>query len=238
MFKEQQREIEPQRAPALEALRKRPAALAIGAGLRVGENISYYVITAFSITYVTEVIGLSRQIALNAVLIGSAAHFISVPIFAWISDRIGRRPVYAIGALGTGIWAFAFFQLLDTGGTPAVVLAIVVSLVLHAAMYGPQAAFLAEMFPTGMRYSDVSVAYQLTSIIAGSMAPIIAIALLQGTGSAFSVAIYVALASVITVAAALAARETRGKGFAEIDGASMAPEPSAGSATASNLPIY
>jgi len=203
--------------PAKEVLRTHPRSLLIGGGLRIAENISYYVITAFSITYITEVEGLSRQVALNAVLIGSAVQFICIPLFGALSDRIGRRPVYAIGTLGTGVWAFAFFRLLDTGVTSAVIVAIVVGLILHAAMYGPQAAFLAEMFPTPIRYSGVSLAYQLTSIVAGSLAPIIAIALLRQTGSAHAVSMYVAIASAISLLAALLARETRGRSFAEID---------------------
>jgi metabolite-proton symporter len=204
-------------APALEAIRTRPKALLTGAGLRVAENICYYVITTFSITYVTEVVGLSRQMALNAILIGSAVQFCAIPTFAALSDRIGRKPVYAIGAAGTGLWAFAFFKLLDTGATPLVVTAIVGGLVFHAAMYGPQAAFLSEMFPTRIRYSGVSLAYQLTSIVAGSLAPIIALAILKASGSALGVSIYVGVAGLISVIAALAARETRGKSFAEID---------------------
>ena len=216
-FKQLQRTEQPQQAPALEAIRTRPRALAIGAGLRVAENICYYIITAFSITYMTEVVGLSRQTALNALLIGATVHFVAIPAFAWLSDRIGRRPVYAIGAFGTGLWAFAFFRLLDTGATSLVIVAIVVGLILHGAMYGPQAAFLAEMFPTRIRYSGVSLAYQLTSIVAGSLAPIIAIAILRATGSATGVAIYVAVAAGISFIAALLAHETRGKTFAEID---------------------
>lgn len=205
------------RAPALEALRQHPGALATGAGLRVVENICYYIITAFSITYVTEVVGLSREIALNALFIGAAVHFVAIPSFAWLSDRIGRRPVYALGAFGTGVWAFAFFYLLDTGAALAVIVAIVVGLVLHGVMYGPQAAFLAEMFPTSIRYSGVSLAYQMTSIVAGSLAPIIAITILQHTGSATGVAVYVAIAAGISFIAALLARETRGITFAQID---------------------
>jgi len=205
------------KAPALEAIRRRPLRLAIGGGLRVAENISYYVITVFSITYATQHVGLSRQATLNALLIASAAHLVAIPAFAALSDRIGRRPVYMLGAFGMAIWAFAFFRLLDTGATPMVLAALIGGLILHGAMYGPQAAFLAEMFPTAYRYSGVSLSYQVTSIFAGSLAPIIAVALLQATGSATPVAIYVAAASVLSGVAALAARETRGKTFEEID---------------------
>jgi metabolite-proton symporter len=217
VFDVARRKAQTEKAPALEAIRTRPRALAIGAGLRVGENICYYIITAFSITYATEVVGLTRQTVLNALMAGAAIHFVAIPAFAWLSDRIGRRPVYAIGAFGTSVWAFAFFRLLDTGATFNVIIAIAVGLILHGAMYGPQAAFLAEMFPTRIRYSGVSLAYQLTSIVAGSLAPIIAIAILRATGSATGVAIYVAGAAVISFIAALLARETRGKTFAEID---------------------
>jgi metabolite-proton symporter len=218
VFAELRRTAQTQRAPALEALRTRPRELLIGAGLRVAENISYYIITAFSITYITEVVGLSRQTALNALIAGAAVHFLCIPMFGWLSDRVGRRPVYALGAAGTGLWAFAFFRLLDTGATPAVVLAIVVGLILHGAMYGPQAAFLCEMFPTRFRYSGVSLAYQLTSIVAGSLAPIIAIALLRATGSALPVSFYVAGVAAISLTAAMVARETRGRSLAEVDG--------------------
>ncbi|HEX7947154.1 MAG TPA: MFS transporter [Phenylobacterium sp.] len=204
-------------APVMEAIRSRPKALITGAGLRIAENICYYVITTFSIVYVTDKVGLTRQTALNAILIGSIVQFCAIPLFAMLSDRIGRRPVYAFGAALTGVWAFAFFKLLDTGATPLVVLAIVVGLLGHAAMYGPQAAFLAEMYPTRYRYSGVSLAYQLTSIVAGSLAPIIALQILKSTGSSLGVSIYVGVAGLISVTAALLARETRGKSFAEID---------------------
>lgn len=204
-------------APVIEAIRTRPRALLIGGGLRVAENICYYVITTFAITYVTEIAGLPRRLALNAILIASALQFMAIPLFAMLSDRIGRRPVYAIGAAGTGLWAFAFFRLLDTGSPVWVTVAIIGGLIFHAAMYGPQAAFLAEMFPTRIRYSAVSLSYQLTSIVAGSLAPIIAIAILQATGSAVGVSMYVAAAGAISFVSALLARETRGKSFAEID---------------------
>ena len=203
--------------PSIEVLCGHRRGLAIGMGLRLGENISYYVITAFSITYLTEIAGVSRSLALNAVFVGAAAACIAIPAFAALSDRIGRRPVYALGAAGMALWGFAFFALLRTGSAPLLVAAFVVGLVLHAAMYGPQAAFVAELFPTRVRYSGASIAYQVTSIFAGSLAPIVALALFRRTGSATPIAVYVFLTCAVSALAALLARETRGATFAEID---------------------
>lgn len=204
-------------APILQAIRDRPGGVAIGAGLKFGENVSYYIITAVSITYATEVAHISRAAALNALLTGAAVECVAMPLFSALSDRIGRRWIYAIGAGGMGIWAFAFFKLLDTGATIPVMAAIVVGLVLHGAMYGPQAAFISELFPTRYRYSGVSIAYQLTSVFAGSLAPIIALWLLHRTGSTTPISIYVATACAISVFAALKARETKGHSYAQID---------------------
>jgi MFS family permease len=206
----------PPKVPAAEVFRERPRALITGAGLRVGENISYYIITAFSLTYLTEVAAESRGLALQAVLVGAVVHFFAIPFFAMLSDRIGRRRVYAFGGLGLAGFAFAFFPMLSSGSAPAIFAAITIALVLHGAMYGPQAAFIAELFPTRIRYSGASMAYQLTSIVAGSLAPIIALALYQRTGSALPVAIYVAVACAISGIAALLARETRGVELAAI----------------------
>ena len=204
-------------APAIEVFKRRPRALAIGAGVRLAENISFYIITAFSITYATTVVKISRSVALDALALGAAVELLSMPLFSWLSDRVGRRPVYALGAAGMGIWAFSFFKLLDTGATPAVMVAIVVGLVLHGAMYGPQASFLAELFPTNLRYCGMSLTSQATSIVAGSLAPIIAIALLQWSHSALPIAIYIAVACAISVGSALLATETKGRSFAELD---------------------
>ncbi|MDB5475381.1 MAG: transporter [Phenylobacterium sp.] len=205
------------KAPLFEALARRPGGIAIGAGLRLGENICFYVITAFSLTYITEGPRLSRGLALNALLAGAAVEVVLMPVFSWLSDRIGRRPIYALGAAGMAVWSFAFFRLLDTGITPLVLLAVIGGLVCHGAMYGPQAAFIAELFPTRFRYSGASFAYQATSVLAGSLAPIIAVALWKQTHSSLPISIYVALACAVSVIAALMARETKGKSWAEID---------------------
>jgi metabolite-proton symporter len=206
----------PARVPAIDVLRERPKALVLGAGLRVGENISYYILTVFSLTYLVDVSHESRSVALNALLVGAAVQFFAIPALALLSDRIGRRPVYALGAFGLAVWSFIMFGLLGSGDNASIVLALVVGLVLHGAMYGPQAAFITELFPTRIRYSGVSIAYQLTSIVAGSLAPIIALWLYGEYGSATPVAIYVAVACVISGVSALLARETRGLELAAI----------------------
>ena len=211
MFERKLDEAEaPPKVPAMEVLRERPKALVLGAGLRVGENISYYILTVFSLTYLVDVSKESRSLALNALLIGAAVQFFAIPLFALLSDRIGRRPVYALGAFGLAAWSFVMFGLLGSGDNVSIVLALVVGLVLHGAMYGPQAAFITELFPTRIRYSGVSLAYQLTSIVAGSLAPIIALWLYKEYDSATPVAIYVGAACLISGVSALLARETRG----------------------------
>ncbi len=165
----------PPKTPAVDVFRERPRAVLLGAGLRVGENIVYYILTVFSLTFLVDVAEHSRSLALDALLIGAAIQFLAIPLLAILSDRIGRRPVYAFGAFGSAIFTFLFFPMLASGSNGLIILAIVVGLVLHASMYAPQAAFITELFPTRIRYSGVSIAYQLTAIFAGSLAPIIAL---------------------------------------------------------------
>jgi metabolite-proton symporter len=206
----------PPRLPAMDVLRERPLALVLGAGLRVGENISYYILTVFSLTYLVDVAEETRSLALNALLLGAAIQFFAIPAFGRLSDRIGRRPVYAFGGIGLAAWSFALFPLLASGDNLSIILALVVGLVLHGAMYGPQAAFITELFPTRTRYSGVSLAYQLTAIFAGSLAPIIAVWLYREYASAVPVAIYVAVSCAISGLTALLARETKGIALADI----------------------
>jgi metabolite-proton symporter len=206
----------PPKLPALEVFRERPKAVLLGAGLRVGENISYYILTAFSLTFLVTISEESRALALNALLIGAAVQFFAIPLFAALSDRIGRRSVYAFGGFGLAAWSFALFPLLASGNYALIVLALVVGLVLHGAMYGPQAAMIAELFPTRIRYSGASIAYQLTAIFAGSLAPIVALWLYRKYDSALPVAIYVGGACAISGITALLARETKGVELSEI----------------------
>ena len=151
---------------------------------------------------------LPRNYALNAVLIAAAIQVFAIPLFGALSDRIARRPVYLAGAIGAGVWVFVFFALLDTGRFVLIILAAVVALIFHAAMYGPQAAFITEMFPTKVRYTGASMGYQLAGIVGGALAPIISVALLGRFGTSLAVSAYVVAMLVITVTCVLLAPET------------------------------
>ncbi|MGV9275604.1 MFS transporter [Streptomyces griseosporeus] len=206
-----------EKLPLVSVLRHHWRDVLIAMGARMAENISYYVITAFILVYATTAADVSKQTALNAVLIASAVHFAVIPLWGALSDRIGRRPVYLIGAVGVGLWMFPFFALIDTSGFGSMVLAVTVGLVLHGAMYAPQAAFFSEMFATRMRYSGASIGAQFASVAAGAPAPLIATALLDDYGSSTPIALYVIAAAVLTVLAVLVAKETRLRDLAAVD---------------------
>ncbi|WP_214402475.1 MFS transporter [Pseudonocardia lacus] len=195
--------------PIVQVLRSYPREVLTAMGARFAENVSYYIFTIVVVTYVNSRFDVPSSFVLNAVLIGAAVHFVSIPLWGALSDRLGRRPVYLIGAVGVGVWAFVFFALIDTQSFALTALAVSVGLVLHGAMYGPQAAFLSELFGTKVRYSGVSIGYQLASIVAGGLAPLIAVALLQQFGTGYAIAVYVAACSVISIVAVAAYAETR-----------------------------
>ncbi|WP_399934137.1 MFS transporter [Streptomyces kanamyceticus] len=198
-------------APVIEVFRRSWREVLTAIGTRFGENISYYVLTAFLLVYVTNHLELPKSTALNAVLIASAVHFVTIPLWGALSDRVGRRPVTLIGSVGMALWAFAFFALLDSKSFAVITLAVTVGLLLHGAMYGPQAAFISEMFDTRVRYSGASMGSQLASIIAGALAPIIAVELLKEYDSATPVALYLCLAALVTTVTVALAGETRGR---------------------------
>lgn len=221
-----------QDAPVVEVFRHNWRGVLTAIGTRLGENVSYYILTAFVLVYVTVHLELPKSTALNAVLIGSAVHFVTIPLWGALSDRIGRRPVTLIGSVGMALWAFAFFALVDSESFAVITLAVTVGLLLHGAMYGPQAAFISEMFDTKVRYSGASMGSQLASIIGGALAPIIAVELLKDFGSATPVALYVCATVVITTLTVLVAKETRGRSLSSPDEQRSASEGATGAASA------
>ncbi|MGW7199982.1 MFS transporter [Streptomyces chryseus] len=207
-----------ERMPLVAVLRHHWRDVLVAMGARMAENISYYVITAFILVYATTEAQLSKQTALNAVLIASAVHFAVIPAWGALSDRVGRRPVYLVGAVGVGLWMFPFFMLIDTRSFGNLLLAVTVGLVFHGAMYAPQAAFFSEMFATRMRYSGASIGAQFSSVAAGAPAPLIATALLVDYDSSTPIALYVIAAVLITVVAVGCAKETRHRDLGDIEG--------------------
>ncbi|MCX2180757.1 MHS family MFS transporter [Streptomyces sp. SKN60] len=216
-----------EKAPVVEVFRRSWREVLSSIGTRFGENISYYILTSFLLVYVTTHLELPKSTALNAVLIGSAVHFVTIPLWGALSDRVGRRPVTLIGSVGMAVWAFVFFGLVDSGSFAVITLAVTAGLLLHGAMYGPQAAFISEMFDTKVRYSGASMGSQLASILAGALAPIIAVELLKDYASSTPIAVYLCAAAVVTTVTVAVTRETRGRDLARSrdDRGDAAPAP-------------
>ncbi|GAA2209844.1 MFS transporter [Nonomuraea monospora] len=211
VFKQAPPELRP---PIVVVLRHHAKDVLVAIGARLAENISFYLLTVFVITYAKQT-GIDNSTVLTAVLISSGIHFVTIPLWGALSDRLGRRPIYLAGAAGIGVWIFAFFPLVDTGNFLAITLAVTVGLLFHGMMYGPQAAFFSELFGTRSRYTGVSIGAQLSAIVAGALAPIIAVALLQQFGSSVPISAYLGVAALLTLFSVYSARETRGSDLAE-----------------------
>ena len=231
IFLEAQKEVEETKAESygvFEVLRRYPRGVLTAMGLRFAENVMYYLVVTFSITYLSVVVETDTDDILRLMLLAHLVHFLAIPQVGRLSDRIGRRPTYAVGALLAGTWGFFAFPMMDSAHDPTILLAITLGLLIHAFMYAGQPAIMAEMFPTRMRYSGVSLGYQVTSIAAGSLAPIIATALLRKYDSSVPVAFYLLAASVVTIVAVVVTRETKGASLHAIDRADAAAfEPAA-----------
>src|SRR3954469_917447 len=190
-----------EKTPMLEVLRRHPKEILLSAFARMGEQAPFYIFTAFVFSYGTGTLKVSRDFLLTAVLAASILSFVSIPFFGHVSDKIGRKTMYMIGAIVTGVFGFIYFGMLNTGSTTLIFIAIILSLVPHDMMYGPQAALIAESFPPRLRYSGSSLGYQLASIIAGGPAPLIAAWLFGAFQSATAIAVYIAVCAVITLVA-------------------------------------
>jgi MFS family permease len=196
-----------ERVPVLEVIIRNWREIVLSALLRTGQQAPFYVFTVFVLTYTTKTLGFSSGQVYTWVIIGALVSMVTVPFWGYVSDRFGRKRVYAAGAVTMLLWSYPYWALLDTRSTGLVVLAIVLALPIHDIQYGPQAAFIAESFPGRLRYSGASLGYQLASVTAGGPAPLIAVWLLDTFHSSTAIATYMALCAVVSLVASLMLRE-------------------------------
>ncbi|MCS3450962.1 MULTISPECIES: MFS transporter [Bradyrhizobium] len=189
------------RTPMLTVIRDHPKEILLSAFARMSEQAPFYIFTAFVFSYGVGTLHVSRDFLLTAVLAASVLSFVSIPLCGHISDQIGRKNMYMIGAAVTGVFGFIYFAMLNTGSETIIFLAIFLSLIPHDMQYGPQAALIAESFTGRLRYSGASLGYQLASVIAGGPAPLIATWLFGTFHSAIAIAAYIAACAIITLVA-------------------------------------
>jgi MFS family permease len=192
-----------ERAPAIEVIKRQPKQVLLAALVRMAEQAPAYIYLAFIFAYGTQVLHASRDFLLTALIVAGLVSFVTIPLAGHLSDRFGRKRIYLIGSVATGIFGFIYFAMLNTVVPAWMFLAIVLSFVPHDLMYGPQAALIAECFTARLRYSGSSIGYQLASVIAGGPAPLIATALLAATGSGYVIAAYIAACAVVSIIATM-----------------------------------
>ena len=219
-------------APVIEVLRKQPKEIILTALCRMAEQGPFYVYAAFVFTYGTTVLHSSRDLLLTALLVATGLSVITIPLCGHISDRIGRKRMYLIGAFTMGVSGFVYFAMLNTLVPGWIFLAIVLSFIPHDMMYGPQAALIAECFSPRLRYSGASLGYHLSSVIAGGPAPLIATALFAATGSGYSVAIYILICAVVSVSATVFLPDYTNRDISQEGAYGAAPTQSSGAAEA------
>jgi MFS family permease len=200
-----------EKTPIVEVIKKQPREVILSALLRMAEQAPFYIFTAFIFAYAVGTLHMSRNLILSAVMVAACVSLVTIPLSGHISDRIGRRKMYLIGAATVGLFGFLYFGMVDTAIPSAVFIAIVLSLIPHDMQYGPQAALIAEAFTPRLRYSGSSLGYQLASVIAGGPAPLIATWLFGTFQSATAIAVYIAICAVITLVATAMMTDYTGK---------------------------
>jgi MFS family permease len=190
-----------ERAPVLEVVKRQPKMIILTALARMAEQGPFYIFGGFLFVYGARVLHSPRDLLLAAVLAATIVSWFTIPFFGFLSDRIGRKRMYIIGAIAMGIYPFIYFGLLNTTLTALIFIAVILSFIPHDMMWGPQAALIAECFPPRLRYSGFSLGFHLSSITAGGPAPLIATALFAATGSGYVVACYILFCAIVTILA-------------------------------------
>jgi MFS family permease len=190
-----------ERVPAIEVIKRQPREVILAACARMAEQGPAYIYLAFVFAYGTQVLHTSRDFLLTALIAAGLVSFVTIPVAGHLSDLIGRKRMYLIGSVATGLFGFLYFAMLNTMVPGWIFLGIILSFIPHDLMYGPQAALIAECFTPRLRYSGASIGYQLASVIAGGPAPLIATALLAATGSGYAIAVYIAACAIVSIIA-------------------------------------
>ncbi len=206
------------RAPVLEVFRDYWRQILLTCLMRTGQQAPFVLFTAYLLSYGTSALHLERQFLFNAVLAASAVSLLSTPLFGYLSDRIGRKRMYLLGAGAMLLFAFPYYWMIDSKMPGLIVAAVVMSLIVHDMQYGPQAAFISESFPPSVRYSGSSIGYQLASVTSGGPAPIIAAWLLHTYGTSFAISCYLAAIALISLISASLLRDRSHDSYATNEG--------------------
>ncbi len=210
LFREIKRRGEIVRNPFFEAVFRNPRSFLVAVGLKISEVSWVYILTVFIVVYATTRLQLPRQQMLNAVFIAALIEVVTIPLFGYLSDLIGRRALYFAGTLFTVCFAFPLFWLIDTRDPQTIILTIVIALSFgHGTMFGLQSTYFPELFGTNVRYSGASFGFQLSAAIGGGLSPIIAATLVDRMGGTAGVSVMLIMLAAITFVAVLFARETK-----------------------------
>jgi MFS family permease len=207
MFNEMEKNHSTSNAPVTEVFKSHFRNLMVAGGARVGVGVVYAMSTVFSLSYITTTLQMSKTTGLTGVMIGAGFNALSIPFFAHLSDKFGRRLIYGLGAVSAIIWSASYFYFMDMRTPVTTVLVIVAGLLIHACMYGPQAAFVVEQFPARVRYAGSSLTYTLAGIVSDAFAPLIIVALFSWMHNGHPVSAYVTFAQVVTLTALLFAKK-------------------------------
>ena len=199
VFKLVEERGEQPKAPVTDVFRTQMRPLIAGILCRVGPDVLYGMFAVFVLTYATAQLKMPRGEAITAVMVASAMQVLTIPLSGYLSDRFGRKLIYALGAIGSAIWIFVFFATAASGSFAMVAIGVIVGLTFHSMMYGPQAAFIAEQFHARLRYTGSSLAYTFAGIIGGAVAPLVFTWLLSRDPSGWTIAYYVAGAACVTL---------------------------------------